>query len=163
MGLVRDKHFLGLGWYHLHPAHGFISSTAHSRPTIFLLLSDTRPVSTKSHAEFMYHHENKMLSAFHLHTSTFKGLVHNNYLYFMTFLRQAAASRCEGFPTFRELTPSLSSHLDAAVCPRNFLWTLMSLFCSAGRHLENQCCQTKLTAMLPTREQMVLHKRQKYS
>jgi hypothetical protein len=86
-----------------------------------------------------------------------------NYLYFMTFLRQTAASRCEGFPTIRELTSSPSSHLDAAVCPRNFLRTLMSLFCSAGLHLENQCCQTKLTAMLPTREQTVLNRRQKYS
>jgi hypothetical protein len=48
------------------------------------------------------------------------------------FLGQTAASRCEGFPTYRELAPSpslgcagglvLPSHLEAAVCPRNFQW-----------------------------------------
>ena len=68
------------------------------------------------------------------------------------FLRQTAAPRCEVFPQFRGLTPSPSSgcacglvdpklltededevspqnfgkpsHLDAAVCPRKFLWIL---------------------------------------
>ena len=79
----------------MHPTHGLISSTAHSRPTTFLLLSDTRSVSTNSHAEFMYHHEQQnVVGSFHLHTSTFKGRVHNKLPLFYDFLYFVDRASC---------------------------------------------------------------------
>ena len=75
MGLVQDTELPQTCVMPPAPVARFNSSTVHSPPTTFLLLSDTRSVSTNSHAEFMYHHEQqKVVGFFHLHTSTFNPL-----------------------------------------------------------------------------------------